>query len=117
MPCLSSHGGAKDDGTRRERVAACQGAETENLLLLALQGSDAMEPLRQWLKLLLQSSPKLASLHAVAADHGKNSCLRTFHDLMCCSEQNYLQGSDCPMPFPALLAPSWMKGAEAVSLV
>lgn len=79
------------DGTRQERVAACQGAETEKLLFLALQGNDAMEPLRQWLKLLLQSSPKLASLHAIAADHGEKSSTRPFNQLMCCSEQKYLK--------------------------
>ncbi|CAL5220409.1 g2420 [Coccomyxa viridis] len=47
------------------------GADAEELLILALRGSDAQEPLRQWLKLLLQSSPKLASLQALAADHGE----------------------------------------------
>ncbi len=50
---------------------AWQGADAEELLLLALRGSEALEPLRQWLKLLLQSSPKLTSLQAMAADQGE----------------------------------------------
>ena len=52
-------------------LPACKGPDAEELLLLALRGSDAQEPLRQWLKLLLQSSPKLASLHAMALDQGE----------------------------------------------
>lgn len=52
-------------------MIACKGADTEELLLLALRGNDVLEPLRQWLKLLLQSSPKLTGLHALAADQGE----------------------------------------------
>ena len=55
--------------------SACQGVDAEELLLLALRGSEALEPLRQWLKLLLQSSPKLTSLQALAADQGESQSL------------------------------------------
>ena len=54
-----------------EIYGACKGADAEELLLLALRGSDALEPFRQWLKLLLQSSPKLGSLRDMAADQGR----------------------------------------------
>ena len=50
---------------------ACKGPDAEELLLLALRGSEALEPLRQWLKLLLQSSHKLVSLQAMAVDQGE----------------------------------------------
>ena len=43
----------------------------EDLLRLALQGGELLEPLRQWLKLLLQSSPRLAGLQALAEELGE----------------------------------------------
>ncbi len=63
-------------------ASACKGAKAEELLLLALQGNEQLEPLRQWLKLLLQKSPKLSSMQAVAADHGEGAALfLQLHDL------------------------------------
>ena len=53
----------------------CKGAKAEELLLLALQGSEQLEPIRQWLKLLLQRSPKLSSMQAIAVDHGERAAL------------------------------------------
>ena len=50
---------------------ACQEAVAEELLRLALQGGEQLEPLRQWLKALLQSSPRLAKLRAIAEELGE----------------------------------------------
>ena len=50
---------------------ACQEAVAEELLRLALLGGEQLEPLRQWLKALLQSSPRLAGLRAIAEELGE----------------------------------------------
>ena len=62
------------------RYCAQQEAVAEELLQLALQGGEQLEPLRQWLKLLLQSSPKLAGLRAIAEEYGEAHALEVQKD-------------------------------------
>ena len=56
-----------------QKCRTCQEAVAEELLRLALLGGEQLEPLRQWLRLLLQSSPRLAGLRAIAEELGEAS--------------------------------------------
>ena len=65
-----------------QKCRAFQEATAEELLQLALQGGEQLEPLRQWLKLQLQSSPRLAGLRAIAEELGEGHAFEVFVGLL-----------------------------------